>query len=108
VLGTAGLDDPAVRYLMILLHAGGDAQEFVAPQAVRRLPWRLFIDTAAEPPGDIYPDATGPAFPPRGPGKLGHHSPPSPGPPASLPPPWFPSSAWASSTMRRPPRRCGG
>ena len=36
---------------MILLHAGGDSQEFVIPPAVRRLPWRLFVDTAAETPG---------------------------------------------------------
>ena len=26
----------------------------------RQLTWRLFVDTAAEPPGDVYPDADGP------------------------------------------------
>ncbi|HEX6961533.1 MAG TPA: glycogen debranching protein GlgX [Lacipirellula sp.] len=74
VLGTAGLDDPAARYIMLMLHAGGDSQEFVVPAAARRLPWRLFVDTAAESPGDIYPAANGPAIPAGGKVKLVHHS----------------------------------
>jgi len=74
VLGTAGLSDPAARYIMLLLHAGGDPQEFVMPAAVRRLPWRLFVDTAAEAPGDVYPEVNGPAIPAGGRVKLIHHS----------------------------------
>jgi glycogen operon protein len=74
VLGTAGLDDPAARYLLILLHAGGDAQEFVIPTNVRRLPWRMFVDTAADAPHDIYPAVNGPPLPPGGRVKLVHHS----------------------------------
>jgi isoamylase len=74
VLGTAGLDDPAARYLLFLLHAGGDTQEFIIPQNIRRLPWRLFVDTAAEAPGDIYPDVNGPSLPPGGRVKLPHHA----------------------------------
>jgi glycogen operon protein len=74
VFGTAGLDDPAARYVLLLLHAGGDSQEFVTPPAIRRLPWRLFVDTAAEAPGDVYPQADGPAIPPGGKIKMVHHS----------------------------------
>jgi glycogen operon protein len=74
VLGTAGLEDPAARYIMIILHAGGDPQEFVVPAAVRRLPWRMFLDTAAEAPGDIYTGVNGPAIPSGGKLKLVHHS----------------------------------
>jgi glycogen operon protein len=74
VLGTAGLDDPAARFIMLLLHAGGDPQEFVTPAAVRRLPWRLFVDTAAEAPADIYPEVNGPAIPPGGRIRLTNHS----------------------------------
>ena len=62
-LGTAGLDDPAARYLLILLHAGSDSQEFVIPANIRRLPWRLFVDTAAEAPGDVFPEVNGPPLP---------------------------------------------
>ena len=74
VLGTAGLDDPAARYIMLLLHAGGDAQDFVIPATVRRLPWRMFLDTAAASPGDVYPAVNGPALPAGGKLKLTHHS----------------------------------
>jgi len=74
VLGTAGLTDAAARYIMHLLHAGGDAQDFVIPAIVRRLPWRLFVDTAAEAPGDVYPEANGPAIPAGGRIRLINHS----------------------------------
>jgi glycogen operon protein len=74
VLGTAGLDDPAARYVLLLLHAGGDAQEFVLPTVARRLPWRLLADTAAAAPADVFPDANGPAFPATGRVRMIHHS----------------------------------
>ena len=74
VLGTAGLDDPSARYIMLLLHAGGDSQDFTIPAAVRRLPWRLFVDTAAEAPSDVFPSGNGPAVPAGGRVKLVHHS----------------------------------
>ena len=62
VFGTSGLDRP-----------GRPRRDDHAPRrpraaAVRRrrqppanINWRLFVDTAAEPPDDIYPDADGPA-----------------------------------------------
>jgi isoamylase len=60
VFGTSGLSDPAARAVMFMLHAGGEPHRFVVPPAVAGLNWRLFIDTSAEPPHDIYPDADGP------------------------------------------------
>jgi glycogen operon protein len=61
VFGTSGLTDPAARAIMIMLHAGNEPHRFVVPPAAANLNWRLFIDTAAPTPHDIYPDADGPA-----------------------------------------------
>ncbi len=60
IFGTAGLSDPAARAVMFMLHAGDHPREFKMPAAAAGQKWRLFIDTAAEPPGDIYPEADGP------------------------------------------------
>ncbi len=61
VFGTSGLSDPAARAVMIMLHAGQHSHDFVLPQAVLGKSWRLFIDTAAEAPNDVYPEINGPA-----------------------------------------------
>jgi glycogen operon protein len=74
VLGTAGLTESAARPVMMLLHAGGDGQDFVIPSSVRRKPWKLFIDTAAEAPADIFPNLDGPALPANGRMRLVNHS----------------------------------
>ncbi len=60
VLGTSGLDDDAARPVMIMLHPGGEPKHFHVPAPVAGLDWRLFIDTAAESPEDVYPDQNGP------------------------------------------------
>ena len=60
IFSTDGLDDPAARAVLFMLHAGNEPQSFAMPAAGTNQTWRLFIDTAAEPPGDIYPDANGP------------------------------------------------
>ena len=60
VFGTSGLDEPAARPVMVMLHAGREPHRFHVPPAVAGLDWRLFVDTAAEPPGDVYPNADGP------------------------------------------------
>jgi glycogen operon protein len=73
-LGAADLDDPAARCVLILMHAGSDAQEFIIPPNVRRLPWRLLLDTAAAEPADIFPEADGPPLPAISRVKLPHHS----------------------------------
>jgi isoamylase len=73
VFGTSGLDDPAARPVMVMLHAGQQPYPFHVPPAVAQLPWRLLVDTAAEAPADIYPKADGPA-PGKGPVLLDHHT----------------------------------
>lgn len=74
VYGVEGLDDPDARNVMILLHAGQDAQQFVIPEEVRHLPWRQFIDTAAVSPGDVHPHVDGPPLPALGRLTLVHHT----------------------------------
>ncbi len=74
VLGTTGLDDPAARPVMLLLHAGETTQEFVIPAEIRSLPWKQFIDTSAASPADIYPQCDGPALPSKGRLRLVHHT----------------------------------
>jgi glycogen operon protein len=73
VFGTSGIDDPAARPVMVMLHGGGEPQSFVVPPAVATIPWRLLVDTAAEFPEDIYPEANGPS-PGRSPIELEPHS----------------------------------
>jgi glycogen operon protein len=60
VFGTSGVTDPAARAVMIMLHSGARPQQFVAPPPTAKINWRLFVDTGAETPGDVYPDADGP------------------------------------------------
>ena len=74
VLSTTGLVDKAARPVMLMLHAGGDSQDFVVPSAVRRIPWKLFVDTAAEAPHDVYPAIDGPSLPTSNRLRLIHHS----------------------------------
>ena len=60
---------------MFMLHAGANRSRI---QTCRRpaanLKWRLFIDTAAEPPDDIYPEADGPPLAKTGPVVLDGHT----------------------------------
>src|SRR5262245_37702173 len=60
LLGTSGLSDPAAKAVFIMLHCGPKSQEFKAPPAAANMNWRLFIDTAAATPDDIYPEGDGP------------------------------------------------
>ena len=45
----------------MLFHAGTDARHFTLPPPARGIAWRLFVDTAAESPADIYPGPGRPA-----------------------------------------------
>ncbi len=54
------------RHVMILFHAGAAPRTFTIPQFVRGIAWRQFVDTAAEPPLDMYPACDGPAPPTSG------------------------------------------
>jgi glycogen operon protein len=57
-----GSEHPA-RHLLLLFHAGAASQEFFLPALVARLPWQLFIDTAAAAPSDVFPLLDGPGAP---------------------------------------------
>ena len=74
LLGTCWLDDPAARSVLIMMHSGGDSQKFAIPEPARHTKWRLFIDTAAESPADIYPQHDGPLIGVTKPVVLAHHS----------------------------------
>jgi glycogen operon protein len=58
-----GILEPPNHHLLMMFHAGEFAERFVIPRIVRRLPWRLFIHTAAKSGDDIYPGLNGPAPP---------------------------------------------
>jgi glycogen operon protein len=74
LLGTGGTDDPAAREVMLLLHAGSAPERFALPAIAKDLSWRLLVDTAADSPADIYPDADGPPYPTGGTVMVEHHS----------------------------------
>jgi len=63
LFAATGIQDPAARHVLMMIHAGGKPQPFLLPKAALPIRWRLFIDTAAEAPGDIYPLADGPPPP---------------------------------------------
>ena len=46
-----------------MLHAGAEPCKFVIPKIARPYSWRLFVNTAAPTPRDIYPDLQGPPSP---------------------------------------------
>ncbi len=48
------------RDILMMVNATPEDREFVVPDSVRHVPWRLFVDTAAEAPYDIYPKFDGP------------------------------------------------
>ena len=73
VFGAIGPDNPLSRHVMIMLHAGQQPRDFVIPEPVRSIPWRLFIDTSQPTPDDIYPDGKGPV-PKPGKTRLDHHT----------------------------------
>ncbi|MEN6450917.1 MAG: glycogen debranching protein GlgX [Thermoguttaceae bacterium] len=54
------------HHVLMLMHAGTDARHFILPPLARNYPWRLFLNTAAESPADIYPSLDGPAASPNG------------------------------------------
>jgi glycogen operon protein len=73
ILSPSAVNDPAARHVMLMLHSGSEPMEFLIPAVARNLEWRLFVDTAAEPPQDVYPEADGPPPPSAGPILLEHH-----------------------------------
>jgi len=54
------------HHVLMLMHAGTDARHFILPQIARKLPWRMFLNTTAESPADIFPELDGPPPPENG------------------------------------------
>ena len=48
------------QHVMLMLNPVGQPRDFVVPPLVRMVKWRRAIDTAAEPPADIFPGGDGP------------------------------------------------
>ncbi|HUY31477.1 MAG TPA: glycogen debranching protein GlgX [Pirellulales bacterium] len=57
----SGPDSAVARHVMLLVNAGESPREFHLPPLARDIEWRLFVDTGAESPKDVYPEADGPA-----------------------------------------------
>ncbi len=74
IYGTTGIDDPAARPIMLLMHPGTDTQEFLIPEELRSHSWKQFFDTSAETPEDIHPNIDGPELPEDGILHLKHHT----------------------------------
>jgi glycogen operon protein len=51
------------RDVLFLFNACASVREFILPAVAKATRWRLFIDTAADPPGDVYPSHDGPSPP---------------------------------------------
>ncbi len=58
-------DDPQGlgRDIVLMFNSTGQIRQFVMPEIGRGTQWSLFVDTAAESPGDIYPKVDGPTPP---------------------------------------------
>lgn len=50
------------NHLLLIYHNGQEPVTFRLPEELRTLSWRLFVNTAAESPNDIYPSLDGPEF----------------------------------------------
>ena len=52
--------DTPNHHILLMYHAGIESREFKVPEIALDVPWRLFVNTAAEPPNDVYPGLDGP------------------------------------------------
>jgi len=48
------------RDLLFLVNATADEREFCVPGLAKDRRWRMFLDTSAEMPNDIFPNCDGP------------------------------------------------
>lgn len=60
--------------LLLLANPTGEARQFSLPPIAHGVAWRLFIDTNATPPLDIFPELDGPLLVPGRSIRLKHHS----------------------------------
>lgn len=51
------------REVLLLVNANPQPREFILPAVAKGISWRLFADTAADPPHDIFPALDGPPLP---------------------------------------------
>ena len=51
---------PPNHHVLLFIHTGTDARHFIVPAPARNLAWRLFLNTAADSPDNIYPSLDGP------------------------------------------------
>jgi len=65
---------PPNHHLLILCHAGSEPRSFAIPAVAKTIRWRTLLNTAAPPPGDIYPELDGPPVPASGIVRLESHS----------------------------------
>jgi isoamylase len=62
------------RDVLLLLNPTPDGREFMIPSLTKDHSWRLFVDTAAESPRDIFPELDGPRIPESGRVRLAYRS----------------------------------
>ncbi|MBI1246502.1 glycogen debranching protein GlgX [bacterium] len=54
------------RDVLLLINASPSPQQFILPPVAKGTSWRMFVDTAATSPSDVYPDLNGPRPPASG------------------------------------------
>ncbi len=50
----------SLYHVLMMFHGSWESRDFFFPAVCQNFDWRLFIDTAAASPNDIFPDETGP------------------------------------------------
>jgi glycogen operon protein len=60
--------------VLLLVNPSGRSRRFILPPVAKGIPWRLFIDTNATPPLDVYPQLDGPLLGPLKSVTLDQHS----------------------------------
>ncbi|MFZ5830292.1 MAG: glycogen debranching protein GlgX [Planctomycetota bacterium] len=53
--------EPPNHHVLLMCHAADHPQRFVIPAVARNLSWRVFFNTAAKTPYDVYPGLNGPS-----------------------------------------------
>lgn len=74
LLSPTGLDDEEARHVLVLMHSGGQPQDFRAPHNAGHLEWRLVVDTSAESPADAFAESVGPSLDTGAPIPMDHHT----------------------------------
>ncbi len=54
------------RDVLLLMNGSASPQQFILPPVAKGTSWRMFVDTAASSPSDVYPDLNGPRPPAAG------------------------------------------